>query len=224
MSVRIGLVLDSEENKKWNTKIINAFEYNGNHYTKINIHPYVTLDISPSYGKDEEWSRNYNINLTKNGMFRFLRQLKGLIGMYKTEKNLYYYDSNNNLIMNKSIAHDIESTSVINNKIIIMRPTVVTDKVDNQQYEGMLLIINSIDNFCEFTYEEMEYLYYVLSQINYDQLGLALLSLSRDIKERGDVIEIAPNSRPMIETREIIQEKPIPNRRSPGVIPDLDTE
>ena len=44
-------------------------------------------------------------------------------------------------------------------------------------YEGCVFAINSLDNFCYLTYDEMEYLLYELERVNMNTLSFALLSL-----------------------------------------------
>ena len=219
-NVKFNLILESEEDVKWKSKLIGRFSYNGNDYIKITPRPYITLDISPSYGKEEEWNRNHNVNLTRNGLFKFVNAMKEMIHAYKAEKDLYYYDSNNNLVMNKRLSDSIMTRLVISNKVIICQPSVIIDKVDGQQYEGMLLIINSIDNFCEFTYEEMEYLYYILMKVDFDTLTLQLISLAYKITNNTEVMNFKPKEKVVTKPNEEYLDKPIPKVEK-NTIPDL---
>ncbi len=72
-----------------------------------------------------------------------------------------------------------------NNKNILLRPIIVWDEEQESEFEGICFMINKIDNYCNLTIEEAEYLYYILDTINLIDISKSMLEISMLSKHMG---------------------------------------
>lgn len=182
MKLKLSIIISSDDTTKNNYKnnLLQKFVYNGNKYFKIMPHPFITIDISK--GNGGEWSISQTVNLNKISLFGFTSKLKKFLDIYVSEKDLFYYDEIDGvqkLVVDKEKsslhAFNLRTTS---NKTIRMVPCVVqSDDDSNTLYEGAIFCINSYDNFCYITYDEMQYLLHELNTIDINSLALQMISI-----------------------------------------------
>ena len=185
MRLRFSLILDSEQGpQNRNFNLVNHFQIDGNEYFRLNPHPFITIDISDSFGKNETWSSNHVVNLNQRPF-------------------------------------------VIGNKTCYMQYIVIKDDKDPEtEYEGIIFMINSADNFCYLTIDELNYLYYLLRSINMTDLSLQVMNYYQSLKNDADrsVQDLTKqySKPPLIEEPEEIPEpNQIPPIIEPNEIPDL---
>ena len=205
MRLKYSLILDpnTEQTKNPYLNMINRYSIGGNEFIKINPHPFLTIDISESFGKKEEWSNNKSVNLNLISEMKLESQLKKVISTLEIP-NLFYYH-NRKLVVNRDVAKTVKlEPFVIGNKTCLFDYIVISDDKNNE-YEGVVFMINSADNFCTLTVDEITYLYYTLLSLNLYNLTFSVLTYYSNLeeKEKIDVVELNP---------EIIQEKkePVP--------------
>lgn len=181
MKVKFNLVLKDDANK-FNNRLLDKFNINGVDYLKINPHPYLTIDISSKMNRGESWSSNNSVTLNQYNIFSAKRCLRKALNNLKTEDLfVYMYDK---LVLNRDVANTLDETKFISsNKHIMIVPSVVYDDEDTSiEYEGLLFMINSVDNYCALTIEESEYLYDILDKINLIELSLQVINSSMMLK------------------------------------------
>ena len=222
MRLKYSLILDSDDTgtKNPSLNLVNHYKIGGNEFIKFNPHPYLTIDISESFGKNEEWSTNKSVNLNMMAKMKIESQLKMVISNLSI-KELFFY-KNNKLDVNREIVKSLNMKPfVIGNKTCMFDYIVIHDDKKNE-YEGVVFMINSADNYCMLTIDEVTYLYYTLLSINLYNLTFSVLAYYNSLSthEKVDEIVIKP---------QLIQEEPellpdihkIPEYQESS-IPDLD--
>lgn len=212
MKVKFSLILKSENELPIN-KLVSKFKIDGNEYIKFNPHPFITIEITNESEKKEGWSNNRIITLNKFNLFRMITVLNKFINRFIEVEDLFYYE-NEILYLNNEVADKEEQLiRISNDKVIKIKPFVISD--EEGMYEGCILFINSMDNYCKLTYEELKYLYYLLSNINMESLSLQLMDLSvkmatvkptefkAQVRTVSEVIEEPIVSKPVITVEEV---------------------
>lgn len=203
--------------------ILSHYHLDGNDYYKINPHPYITIDITDSYDKNEVWSANKTLNLNFQNKMIIENKLNIVIHNFQI-KNLFYYDNYGKLILNDDIVKKLKySPFVVANKTCVFKYAVIPDeKSKDIEYEGVIFMINTPDNFCYLTFEEVSLLYYMLKSVDMMGLTLQLLNYYNSFKFEFDneIIDVLPE---MIKTEDIemIDSPIIPQKEEPNTIPDL---
>lgn len=157
--------------------LISKFNIDGNDYLKISPIPMVSLEIKSNVDRNEKWNPNRTITLTKMSKFIFCKRLDEIIEAFRKEKNLFYYQENE-LKLNKELSKKVREYVRIGTKVCGFQPVVVPDEETQDLFEGAVLMINSPDNYCFLTFEELEYLSNYLSNLDMDSLSLQLINTS----------------------------------------------
>lgn len=206
LKMKFNLILKNDDN---NTKVISTYTFGNYNGLKINPVMYITLDISKTSDKNDSWNNNLNINLNKQQLFLFIRKLKEFIESYK-EKDLYYY-KDGKLILNKEIANKNVFKLKTTTKALAMMQVVVPDKENKEvEYEGCVLAINSLDNFCYLTYFDLEYLYYQLSRLDLYNLSMMLINTDLLLREKKISLDHTNYNKTINEDKEKNIEENIP--------------
>ena len=192
MKIKFGLIL-SDSDKKFNTKVLDKFNIDGTDYLKISPHPFLTIDIATKDDKKGNWSSNKSVSLTRIGLFIMKRRLRESIRNLMTDDLYEYY--NGKLTLNKNMARDLTLKFRVNNKYVMIQPIVVPDEEDpNVEYEGLCIMINSVDNYNLVTVEEAEFLYDVLDKVDLTGLALQVINTAMLMKNRESIkLEIKSN-------------------------------
>ena len=213
MRLKFGLILSDNEipNQKFSNKIINVFNISGNEYIKISPHPFITLDISSSFDKNEDWSNNKSITLNNVNKMKFENSLINVIKSFQV-KNMFYYDNNHKLMCDNNISKKNMVKIVIGNKTCVFKCLAVPDENNKEiSYEGVMMMVNSVDNFCYLSFEEINVLLYNLKNINMYSMAISLMGL---VQNNTDLFpEKIETSNEVIS--EEIEELPEPNRVPP---------
>ena len=208
---------------KTNTYIINKFTYNGNKYTNLTPHPFLTIDITSKMDKNEGWSANNSVNLTRRDCFNFVQRMTRLYTKFTKITDLFYYDNNDILVVNKELSEMHKEVFVCGNKTILLQACVVDDSKSKLKYEGIFLSINSIDYFSYLTYSEMEFLIYELRKVDFNSLTMQLINthmISDSIE--SEKLKL-PEKPPLVENKseEIIDNKTRIGLPKPNTIPEI---
>lgn len=171
LKLKFSLVIKGEKY----LPLLNKFEMNGNDYLKISPIPMVTLEIKSNADRKEEWNPNRSLCFSKVTMFLFCKRLKEIIHSFKAIKELFYYEGDR-LTVDKNLAHKVVEQAKVGSKTCMFLPIVIEDEDTHDLFEGVVLLINSADNYCMMTFEEMEYLAEYLSKIDLDSLSLELIN------------------------------------------------
>jgi hypothetical protein len=231
MKLKFNLILRDDENPSLNkknknsSKIVNKFMYNGSEYLKLSPKEFITIDISETSDKTDEWNSNTQVNLNKINTFELMKKLKKIIDSFQIKE--LYFIKNGKLVLDKNISR--EYNQVIrtgNGKIIGIQHCIIND-ADNPdlEYEGVVFMINSVDNFCCLTYSELEYLYYELTQLNMHNLSMMLimtdLLTTQKTSYKGKLEELKIDK--VIEEVKPLEVTPrvLPKINTVGEIPDI---
>ena len=134
MRLKYSLILDADETgvKNPSLNLVSRYTINGNEFIKFNPHPYLMIDISESFGKKEEWSTNKSVNLNLLSKMKLESQLKTVISNLSI-KELFYYDKNNRLSINRDIVRSLNMKPfVIGNKNCMFDYGVLRDDKNNE--------------------------------------------------------------------------------------------
>lgn len=177
--VKFGLILKEDEsnpNNK-NFQLINKFSFKGNDYIRISPYPFITIDIMGRLEKYEEWNANFSVTMNRKDLFMLILSLKGIYKKFSEDKDLFYYNEQNELVVNGVRADNAKVVISVGNKTLWFQPCVVTNEEDKVSYEGLFMVINSPDYYTYLTYVELEYLIYELSHIDMNSLSLLLIDV-----------------------------------------------
>lgn len=228
LEVKFSLVLEDDpvsivqqRAHGWNVEqTCRKFTYNNNKFFRVNPKPYVTFDISNKTDKKEGWNTNSQVNLNQRALFLFKRALRELIEEFRTVKNLFYLYDTGEMVVNQKLAEAHRKIIPTSSKTIILQACVIQNEENQEElYEGCFLAINRLDSFTYLTFEEMEFLYSVVSEIRMTELALHLLELEKlHTKEEGDLKiphkvepEVVEETPPDIDFHAKQKEKQIPD-------------
>lgn len=223
MKIKFCIIIDSEDVKnKFNSKAISKFNYDGNEYFRVSGNPYVTIDITSSLDKKEEWSTNRTVNLNRYGLYSLSYTLDAFIEDFKRYKDLFYYNDRKELILNVNVKDKITRVLPLGNKRVQIFPCVVED--GSISYEGCCFCINTLSNFCYLTFDELVYFADTLHHIDMSNLEVQLLNLytnytdkeTREVETIGKPVTAEPDESEVDvnDTKvyhKLIQEKAIPD-------------
>lgn len=154
---------------------IDKFKFNGTTYLKFSPKAFITLDISKTGDKGDGWNPNTSANLNKISLFEFIKKCELILNGFKVKE--LFYINNRRLKVSPDIAKSLAQSSRAGNKMIAMiHSVVVDDEHPETEYEGISLMINTVDNFALLTYSELQYLHHLLTSINMDVLSMQLIN------------------------------------------------
>ena len=156
-------------------KVIKS-HFNGNSYLTIKQYPYLTMEIVNDIEKRrEQWSHSKVMNLNQFDMFLFMTSASELARAFVEEKNLYRYDQQHNLCINKALANKKSVTIPLSfNRSIWITPIVVRSDDTKVEMEGVALCFDSPANYVSLSYDEFKFLIYYMNKINLDEMSLQL--------------------------------------------------
>lgn len=195
MTLKVFVTIKDDEYKaitKNNPKYFNLFKFMGNEYFTVNLIPCLMIDITnPLIIQEEksnpnmkkEYDPGRRINLSKFGIFWLMKILKKVRQDFLTNKDLFYY-YNGVLKLNPSLSQQVTSKFTLpNNRSIIVIPTIIQDDNNGSNtilyHEGVNFCIDNTDNFCPLSISEIDYLIYLLDNLNLETVTDILL-LSED--------------------------------------------
>ena len=171
LKMKFSIVIKSENFMP----LINKFNIAGNDYLKVSPIPIVTLEIKSNVDKHEEWNPNRSISLSRMTKFIFCKRLSEIIDNFREINDLFYYEGET-LKVNKELAFKVKEIVKVGTKICMFQPIVVVDEESGDLYEGVVFMINSADNYCYITFEEMEYLKDYLAKLDLESLTLQMIN------------------------------------------------
>lgn len=185
MKIRLSVMVEDEKDfalKKGNKiKVVDRSKFMGVEYFRVAPHPFITIDISGTKDKNED-SRNPNLRVNVNRMYKHILtgKIKKLISCYTESESLFYYDSSDKLKTEKQEALKyLQEIRLSNGSTIRLAPAVVYKDPENPNSacEGAFFMINTPDNYCTLTLDELIGFYDMLVGINMDSMAMELLLL-----------------------------------------------
>lgn len=191
MVVKLAMIVKDDIPKGPN-EIINKYNANGNEYISFNLHPYMVIDIKKM---GDPYDSNNSVTLTAPFVGVLCRAIKRELELLKTP-DLFFYDGEKHLKVNKEVAKDCICKVMVKQKYIGITPMVVCDNED--EYEGFAFFINSVDHVAQLTIFEMQYLLDILEKTDMTAIGLELLNAYRkygnsvESKHIGNIVQASP--------------------------------
>ena len=212
---------ENEPGNQYFSKTISKFNFAGNDYLRFNPYPFLSVDITSNMDRTEEWSSNNGFNMNRRELFLFINKLNKVYSQFTKEADLFYYDENSELKVNKILADRCKEFAICGNKTILLQPCVVEDLDHNNSYEGIFLSINSMDYFTYLTYGDIEYFLYELRHVDMTALSIALLN-SVILYENKET-EQTKKAQPVLENKEIeiVDKKKQIGIPKPDTIPEI---
>lgn len=139
-----------------------VYEVDSNKYINYDVRSFMTLDI-----KDNAWNKSKSILITPRNIFQLMTHLNKLIAnIYK--KDTFFYTSDNKLNVNKDKLKEniVHAYNLTGDQRLIMMPAVFYD-VDDNEYEGALIIMNNDENQFIIPIDVLETFKYEISQVNF---------------------------------------------------------
>ena len=165
-------ILVNEDMDKPTDNTVSRFSIDNTNYTRLILHPFITLDIRASKDKLESWNNNMSINLNKLNTFKVLPIIQEMITNFNIKEMYYYMDGV--LHINKKLVNDNQRVIQINDKALCFIYDTHYSDNENRWYEVVRMCINTYDYYCKLTLLELKYLYYQLNKIDMDVLAVEL--------------------------------------------------
>lgn len=195
MKLKYSVIIDDPIDTAANrlgSKFINRYKAaNGNEYATISPHPFITIDISKTMDKGEEKSQGSSITLNRYAKMKLEYELRGMLNFAVARNDLFIERMDKSIYLNDRIPHVTEPKIITtSNKRCGLRFSVIHDPDTNEEYEGIIFMISSMDNFCYLTMEEAQYLLYTLQSINMTGLVMELITYYELIKDKNNDSEV----------------------------------
>ena len=227
LKVTFNLVMKGDNKaqaSKYLSETVDKFTFNGSTYLRFNPKPFITLDISKAGDKGEGWNPNMTVNLNKMSLFEFNQACESIIEAFRVKE--LFYTKDNKLKINREVAKNfVQHLRAGNKAVLITHAVVVDDENIDIEYEGVSLMINSIDNFALITYSEFKYLLHLLSTINMDTLAMQLINAYIAIEKKSDSQKSRELALPPLTVNEPEQSecdiKPLPKTEDGHELPDI---
>lgn len=227
LKVSFNLVIKGDKPSDANRHIsetIDKFTYNGSTYLKFSPKSFITLDISKTNDKGDGWNPNTVANLNKICLFEFTKKCELILNGF-TVKELFY-TKNGRLKLSSDIAKQLAQRSRAGNKMIAMiHSVVVDDEHPETEYEGISLMINTMDNFALLTYSELLYLHHLLSTVNMDILSMQLINAYLAVENKDSQLTTARKltiDKSISEVKTVEEDiNPLPKIEKSHEIPDI---
>ena len=140
MRLKFNLVIKNEAvfnnlAKTYQGKLIEYFSYGNAEYLKISPKPYITMDISKSNDKNDDWNPNNSVNLNKFAIFDLIKKTREVIKSINIPE--MYFKQNGTLKLNQMLARENAKIVPTPNKSLCVIPAIVEDSEDySNYYEG----------------------------------------------------------------------------------------
>ena len=162
------------------------------------------------------------MNYNRRNLFTFIQRIKLMIDNFK-EQDLFFI-KNKQLQLNKEKAVSLSQVIRTNDKAICLMHSVISDeeRVDIQ-YEGIILMINNVANSVLITYDELLYMYYLLTKVDMEVLSMELINAYLlTEKNLGNIIKTDNITKTISE---VVEYEPsittLPKIQKPNTIPDI---
>lgn len=168
--VKFHVKLINDYNGK-ETNFHNEYEYNGCTYLRLDVHPFVTIELI-----DGEWDKSKSVYLDQRTLYHFIKSAKKILKNIYNE-NIFAVDNNNTVILYKDMANQF-TERVFNiglNQRVLFKPSVYTD-INETTYEGVTMYINTSSNFIEFPIDAFESMVHTLSEVNFFSYSQSLIN------------------------------------------------
>lgn len=202
LKVTFNLIIKGDklsERDKHIPETIDKFKFHGATYLKFSPKAFITLDISKTGDKGDGWNPNTSANLNKIALFEFVKKCELILNAFKVKE--LFYINNRKLKVSLDIAKKLAQRSRAGNKTVAMiHAVVIDDEHPETEYEGVSLMINTMDNFALLTYSELQYLHHLLSTVNMDVLSMQLINA---------YLTLESNDKSLSTTREITIDRSI---------------
>lgn len=203
---------------------IDKFNFHGTTYLKFSPKAFITLDISKTGDKGDGWNPNTSANLNKIALFEFVQKCELMLNGFKIKE--LFYMKNQRLKVSPDISKKLAQRSRAGNKTVAMiHAVVIDDEHPETEYEGISLMINTVDNFALLTYSELQYLHHLLSTVNMDVLSMQLINAYLTLESKDKPLSAAREitiDRTISEVK--TEEKdidPLPKAEAGHEIPDI---
>lgn len=195
--VKFSVMVEAESmfNKQQiNTAVNKYVSPDGNTYITIKPVSYINIDIANKLDK-KDYSSNYNFSLNRRDLLKFIIRLERIYRVFTEEKELFFYDSKNNLCVNREISNRyIDNIKLNNGKVIRIEISnvIVKDEYNNKEevYEGVYLSINSMNYYTYLTYDQIALLLITLKNFDFTSTEILLINTyTLFMKEEAKEIE-----------------------------------
>lgn len=172
LKLKFGIILKGDTPNEF--PIVSTFEKDGNQYLTIKPYPFITVDISNK--KDRPWTPNQSFTISGMSKYLFTKRLREIRLDLMNDKELFF-TRDGKLYVNQELAKKhAKPVPVGKGKTCLFIPIVVEDESSGDQYEGVSMMINSPENYSNFTFEEMEFLIDYLERLDLDSLTINFLN------------------------------------------------
>lgn len=226
LKVTFGLILrdDNPMNgisklKNMSQDVVSRFVYSGNAYLKITKKEFLTIEIVDR--NEAVFNPSARVNVNKLTLSILKKKLRKLLDAFKLP-NIYYY-KDGVLYVDTNISNQYNFDVNCNGKALRCEVSIKHhEDIGEQVSEGVAIILSGSE-YTVLTYDEAEYLYDELTQINMHSLSLQLIIVDllcrngRVPIENRDVGRVLIQPPPTEPEPSVIQ----PQNKQPNTIPDI---
>lgn len=179
LKVHVKLTSEKDDVKE---NYYSIYNFNGGNYLKINVFPFLTLEIT-----DNEWSKDKTIMITQSNLFQVVKSFKRLLSNIYNG-NVFAINKQEEIVIYKDKVNEY-TEKIFNlgfNQRMIISPAIVYDENDTS-YEGVVLYMNITDNFITIPIDCFEALVYTLEKIDLFVYSQELLNFYMNLDNKQNV-------------------------------------
>ena len=220
--VKFTTILESDPYgmKKEKTPAISKTIMEGHEYYNIYSNSFIVIDFSRKDNKNENYSKNYNFMMDRYMTFRLIQALKRLYRAFTDEKEMFFIDNRGEHVVNKPMAEKYaQNIMTCGGKVIHLQHCMCEFEGEMQKYEGIFLSVNDLSYYTFLTYDQIAFLIYELSRVDFNKLGLQLMEIAMNYEKKGKKITLPPVAE--VKQEEIVDVKSSLSRPQQQSIPNI---
>jgi ribosomal protein L4 len=180
MAVKHQVVLGSKDQAQKRKGELSTYNYKSTKYSDVTELTSMIIESSDflileKYNKDKD-VENEKIFMSYPHLFKMKRALKQALKWFYADEfeDLFIYKGNE-LIFNSDYTNEkIEIFNLVSNKAVMFQPDVI--EIENQQYEGLIMFLNSESEIVQLTIDQVEALYDFFETFNLYQSSQLLIN------------------------------------------------
>lgn len=179
LSLKFGLIMDSDDSRfSGKYGLVGIYKSGNNEYMTLRPHPFLKLEISGGGRERKEY--NPDLSVTLNNRNKMLFENLVYMAIDKSRRyNIFEVGTDYEPVINKNLIKQCTSFAYINDTYIVFEPALIpVDNVNSDKKQmGFILFFGDRSNYTYLTIEDLDYLYYVLKDVNMILLSTHMLSL-----------------------------------------------
>jgi hypothetical protein len=165
----------------------NEFGFAGKNYLKLDLQSFMTLEIV-----DKVWDKSKSILIDQKNIYQIIKGFEKTIeGIYNGKVFALNRDGKTIIYSDMVEKNTVKIYNLGNGNRLVVKPAIIYDDSD-LTYEGVVLFVNTTDNFVELPIDAFESLYFAIKQTNLFLYSQGLVNYYVSCLEKGELENNTP--------------------------------